>query len=65
VHGFGLSSGVLVFLLSAGYTGDERGGDCKPVMDLSRSRSRIFCDTGNGGNRRHVAAYRELRARQA
>ncbi|AGB26944.1 conserved protein containing a Zn-ribbon-like motif, possibly RNA-binding (plasmid) [Mycobacterium sp. JS623] len=35
------------------------------VMDLSRNRSRIFCDTGNCGNRLHVAAYRERRATQA
>jgi hypothetical protein len=37
--------------------------DCTAaVMDLSRNRSRIFCDTGNCGNRVHVAAYRERRA---
>jgi predicted RNA-binding Zn ribbon-like protein len=40
--------------------------DCEAaVMDLSRNRSRIFCDTGNCGNRLHVAAYRERRAREA
>jgi predicted RNA-binding Zn ribbon-like protein len=40
--------------------------DCDAaVMDLSRNRSRIFCDTGNCGNRQHVAAYRERRAKQA
>jgi predicted RNA-binding Zn ribbon-like protein len=40
--------------------------DCNAaVMDLSRNRSRIFCDTGNCGNRLHVAAYRERRAREA
>jgi predicted RNA-binding Zn ribbon-like protein len=40
--------------------------DCTAaVMDLSRNRSRIFCDTGNCGNRQHVAAYRERRATQA
>ncbi len=34
--------------------------DCDAVViDLSRNRSRIFCDTGNCGNRQHVAAYRE------
>jgi predicted RNA-binding Zn ribbon-like protein len=39
--------------------------DCDAaVMDLSRNRSRIFCDTGNCANRQHVAAYRERRARQ-
>ena len=38
--------------------------DCAAVLtDLSRNRSRIFCDTGNCGNRQHVAAYRQrLRA---
>lgn len=39
--------------------------DCDAVvMDLSRNRSRIFCDTGNCGNRLHVAAYRERRAQE-
>src|SRR6201998_4344488 len=34
--------------------------DCDAVvMDLSRNRSRIFCDTGNCANRQHVAAYRK------
>ena len=38
--------------------------DCGAVLiDLSRNRSRIFCDTGNCGNRQHVAAYRERLAR--
>lgn len=37
--------------------------DCQAVLiDLSRNRSRMFCDTGNCGNRQHVAAYRERRA---
>ncbi len=37
--------------------------DCEAVlMDLSRNRSRIFCDTGNCGNRQHVAAYRQRRS---
>lgn len=37
--------------------------DCDAVLlDLSRNRSRRFCDTGNCGNRVHVAAYRERRA---
>src|ERR1043165_2803410 len=36
--------------------------DCEAVLtDLSRNRSRIFCDTGNCGNRQHVAAYRQRR----
>ena len=40
--------------------------DCTAaVMDLSRNQSRIFCDTGNCGNRLHVAAYRERRAKEA
>ena len=39
--------------------------DCEAVLvDLSRNRSRMFCDTGNCGNRQHVAAYRERRASQ-
>jgi predicted RNA-binding Zn ribbon-like protein len=37
--------------------------DCDAVLiDLSRNRSRMFCDTGNCGNRQHVAAYRERQA---
>jgi predicted RNA-binding Zn ribbon-like protein len=37
--------------------------DCDAgLVDLSRNRSRMFCDTGNCGNRQHVAAYRERRA---
>ncbi len=32
---------------------------CQAVfVDLSRNRSRRYCDTGNCGNRMHVAAYR-------
>jgi hypothetical protein len=39
--------------------------DCNAVLvDLSRNRSRMFCDTGNCGNRQHVAAYRERRANE-
>ena len=38
--------------------------DCEAVLvDLSRNRSRMFCDTGNCGNRQHVAAYRERHAK--
>lgn len=38
--------------------------DCAAVLfDVSRNRSKIFCDTGNCGNRQHVAAYRERRGR--
>lgn len=37
--------------------------DCEAVLvDLSRNRSRLFCDTGNCGNRQHVAAYRQRRS---
>ena len=33
--------------------------DCDAVLiDLSKNRSRRYCDTGNCGNRAHVAAYR-------
>lgn len=39
--------------------------DCQAVLiDLARNRSRMFCDTGNCGNRQHVAAYRERQARE-
>jgi predicted RNA-binding Zn ribbon-like protein len=38
--------------------------DCEAVVvDLSRNRSRMLCETGNCGNRQHVAAYRERRAK--
>ena len=37
--------------------------DCSAVLvDLSRNRSRLYCDTGNCGNKQHVAAYRARRA---
>ena len=40
--------------------------DCDAVLvDLSRNRSGKFCDTGNCGNRQHVAAYRERRSKDA
>ena len=39
--------------------------DCgAALLDLSRNRSRMFCDTGNCGNRQHVAAYRERRSKE-
>ena len=39
-------------------------GDCDAVLvDLSRNRSRRYCDTGNCANRAHVAAYRARKAR--
>ena len=38
---------------------------CRAVLvDLSRNRSHRYCDTGNCGNRQHVAAYRARRALQ-
>jgi predicted RNA-binding Zn ribbon-like protein len=37
--------------------------DCRAVvLDLSRNRSRLYCDTGNCANREHVRAYRQRRA---
>jgi predicted RNA-binding Zn ribbon-like protein len=37
--------------------------DCDAVvLDLSRNRSRRYCDTGNCANRAHVAAYRARKA---
>ncbi|MFP5020986.1 CGNR zinc finger domain-containing protein [Pseudonocardia phyllosphaerae] len=42
------------------------GEDCDAVLvDLSRNRSKRFCDTGNCANRAHVAAYRARRAKAA
>jgi hypothetical protein len=50
-------------------TGRLRHGEapgCDAVfVDLSKNRSRRYCDTGNCGNRQHVAAYRERRAARA
>ena len=40
--------------------------DCDAVLtDLSRNRSRLFCDTANCGNKANVAAYRARKARAA
>ena len=37
--------------------------DCDAVLvDLSKNRSKRYCDTGNCANRAHVRAYRERRA---
>ncbi len=39
--------------------------DCSAVLvDLSKNRSRRYCDTGNCGNRAHVAAYRRRKSAQ-
>ena len=52
-------------LVRLGETGRLRicdAPDCDAVLvDLSRNRSRRYCDTGNCGNRQHVAAYRARR----
>lgn len=34
------------------------------ILDLSRNRSKRYCDTGNCANRTHIAAYRARRAAQ-
>lgn len=40
--------------------------DCAAVLvDLSRNRSRRYCDTGNCANRAHVAAYRARKAERS
>jgi predicted RNA-binding Zn ribbon-like protein len=40
--------------------------DCDAILiDLSRNRSRMYCDTGNCGNRQHVAAYRARQTQEA
>ena len=37
--------------------------DCDAVLiDLSKNRSKLYCDTGNCANRAHVRAYRERKA---
>ncbi len=38
---------------------------CAVVLDLSKNRSRRYCDTGNCGNRAHVAAYRRRKSAPA
>ena len=45
--------------------GCEAPGCDAVLVDLSKNRSRRYCDTGNCGNRQHVAAYRERRAGRA
>lgn len=40
--------------------------DCSAVLvDLSKNRSKLFCDTGNCANRTHVAAYRARKSAAA
>ena len=39
--------------------------DCEAVLlDLSRNRSKRYCDTGNCANREHVRAYRQRKSEQ-
>jgi predicted RNA-binding Zn ribbon-like protein len=40
----------------------EAPGCAAVFADLSKNRSRRYCDTGNCGNRQHVQAYRARRA---
>ena len=42
-----------------------RGEDCEAaIVDLTRNRSKLFCDFGNCANRAHVRAYRARQATQ-
>jgi predicted RNA-binding Zn ribbon-like protein len=60
---------ALADLVRLGETGRLRwclAPECQAVLvDLSRNRSRMYCDTGNCGNRQHVAAYRARRQSSA
>lgn len=39
--------------------------DCAAVLlDLSKNRSKLYCDTGNCANREHVRAYRQRKSAQ-
>ncbi len=59
----GFAFADLVRLGEAGRLRCCEAPDCDAVLvDLSKNRSRRYCDTGNCGNRQHVAAYRERRA---
>ena len=66
-HRIGAQAGfAFADLVRLGETGRLRICDapgCDAVLiDLSRNRSRRYCDTGNCGNRQHVAAYRARHA---
>ena len=66
-HRIGAQAGFafadLVRLGAADRLGTCDAPGCDAVLvDLSRNRSRRYCDTGNCGNRQHVAAYRARRA---
>jgi predicted RNA-binding Zn ribbon-like protein len=59
----GFAVADLVRLRETGRLRHCEAPDCDAVfVDLSKNRSRRYCDTGNCGNRQHVAAYRERRA---
>jgi len=59
----GFAFADLVRLRETGRLRECEAPDCDAVfVDLSKNRSRRYCDTGNCGNRQHVAAYRERRA---
>ena len=34
------------------------------LLDLSKNRSKLYCDTGNCANREHVRAYRQRKSAQ-
>jgi predicted RNA-binding Zn ribbon-like protein len=56
----GFAFADLVRMREAGRLRRCEAPDCDAVLiDLSKNRSRRYCDTGNCGNRQHVAAYRE------
>jgi predicted RNA-binding Zn ribbon-like protein len=56
----GFAVADLVRLRETGRLRHCEAPDCDAVLvDLSKNRSRRYCDTGNCGNRQHVAAYRE------
>jgi hypothetical protein len=63
VHRVAAQTGIaLADLVRLGETGRLRqclAPGCRAVLfDLSKNRSRMYCDTGTCGNRQHVAAYR-------
>lgn len=59
---------ALAHLVVAGEAGRLRicrGENCEAaIVDLTRNRSKLFCDFGNCANRAHVRAYRARRATQ-
>lgn len=59
---------ALTYLVTQEETGRLRicrGDDCAAaIVDLTRNRSKLFCDFGNCANRAHVRAYRARQAQQ-